>query len=58
LRERAGGTQTFTRYHLRDNVSRADEKLAALIADAPAPFWRHVRDALRTKEAETENRLL
>ena len=34
------------RFHLRENVSRADEELAAQIADAPAPFWRHVRDAL------------
>jgi hypothetical protein len=24
----------------------ADEEFAAQIADAPAPFWRHVRDAL------------
>jgi hypothetical protein len=23
------------------------EELAAQIADAPAPFWRHVREALR-----------
>ena len=28
------------RFHLRENVSRADEELAAQIADAPAPFWR------------------
>ena len=34
------------RFHLREYVSRADEELAAQIADAPAPFWRHVRDAL------------
>jgi hypothetical protein len=34
------------RFHLRENVRRADEKLAEQIADAPAPFWQHVRDAL------------
>jgi hypothetical protein len=34
------------RFHLRDNVARADESLAAQIADAKAPFWCHVRDAL------------
>jgi hypothetical protein len=34
------------RLHLRENVSRADEELAERIADASAPFWRHVRDAL------------
>jgi len=26
--------------------SSAEEKLAAQIADAPAPFWRHLHDAL------------
>ena len=34
------------RFHLREYVSGADEELAAQIADAPAPFWGHVRDAL------------
>ena len=34
------------RFHLRENVSRADEELIARIADAAAPFWRHVREAL------------
>jgi hypothetical protein len=33
-------------FHLRENVSRADDELAAQIADAPAPFWRHLREAL------------
>jgi hypothetical protein len=32
-----------------ENVSRADEEFTAQIADAPAPFWRHVRDALATE---------
>jgi hypothetical protein len=43
---RGAGARTFPRFHLRDNVSRADEELARRIADARAPFWRHVRDAL------------
>ena len=34
------------RFHLGQALSRADEKFAAQIAEAPAPFWRHVRDAL------------
>ena len=34
------------RLHLRENVSRADEEFTAQIADAPAAFWAHVRDAL------------
>jgi len=40
---REGGWSTdIARLHLRQNVQCADEKLAAQIADAPAPFWRHV----------------
>jgi hypothetical protein len=34
------------RIHLRENVRRADEKLTERIADAKAPFWRRVREAL------------
>jgi hypothetical protein len=30
----------------RECLPRADDELAAQIADAPAPFWRHVREAL------------
>jgi hypothetical protein len=44
---REGGWSTdIARLHLRQNVEDADEKLVAQIADAPAPFWRHVRKAL------------
>jgi len=35
------GAFTFGR-----NVDRADEKLIEPIAEAQAPFWQHVRDAL------------
>jgi len=31
--------------HLQQYIRRADEKLAAQIEDADAPFWRHVREA-------------
>ena len=41
-----GWSADIPRFHLRENVSRADEQLSAQIADAPAPFWGHVRDAL------------
>ena len=44
-RGKSWGTD-IPRFHVRDYVSRADEELAARIADAPAPFWQHVRDAL------------
>ena len=33
------------RFHLWEYVTYSDDELAAQIADAPAPFWRHVRDA-------------
>jgi hypothetical protein len=35
-----------SRFHLETAVPRVDDRLAAQIADAPAPFWAHVRDAL------------
>ena len=41
-----GWGRDLPRFHVRENVSRADERLAAQIADAPAPFWSQVRDAL------------
>ena len=28
-----------SRFHVKENILRVDEKLAAQIADAPAPFW-------------------
>jgi hypothetical protein len=44
---REGGWSTdLGRYHLRERVSRADEKLVERIAEAQAPFWQHVREAL------------
>ena len=44
---REGGWGTdIPRFHLQESVSRADEEFAAQIADASAPFWRHVRKAL------------
>jgi hypothetical protein len=36
----------LARFHLSEAVSRADNTLAVQIADAQAPFWRHVRRAL------------
>ena len=46
LAEKREQCEALARFHLRENVSRADEELTAQIADAPAPFWGHVRDAL------------
>jgi hypothetical protein len=46
MRAKAAGARIFLRFHLRERASRANEELATQTADAPAPFWRHVRDAL------------
>ena len=35
----------LARYHLGENVRRPDEEFASRIADAPAEFWVHVRNA-------------
>jgi hypothetical protein len=43
---RGGWGTDLPHFHLRESVSRVGEKLAVQIADAPAPFWAHVRDAL------------
>jgi hypothetical protein len=45
-----GWDSTLPRFHLGQAVSRADEKLTEQITDAPAPFWRHVRDALAERD--------
>ena len=34
------------RLHLGETVERADEQLIGRIAEAEAPFWQHVREAL------------
>jgi hypothetical protein len=48
---RVGGWGTdIPRFHLGQAVSRADEGFVEQIADAPAPFWRHVRDALAERD--------
>ena len=44
---REGGWDSgLARFHLGENVERADEELVARIENATAPFWAHVRDAL------------
>jgi hypothetical protein len=40
------------RYHLRDAVNCADENLLERIADAEAPFWVHVRNAVLAHRKE------
>lgn len=36
----------LVRFHVRQSVQRADEDFMKQLAEAEAPFWRHVRDAL------------
>jgi hypothetical protein len=36
----------LARFHVREYLNRADEDLLGRIAEAEAPFWRHVRDAV------------
>jgi hypothetical protein len=44
---REGGWGTdLPRFHLKENVGGADDRLVERIEHAEAPFWRHVRDAL------------
>jgi hypothetical protein len=51
---RGGGWGTdIPRFHLGLAVSGADEKLVEQIADAPALFWRHVREAMEARKAES-----
>jgi hypothetical protein len=50
---REGGWEArLARFHLGEYVSRANEEFAKQIADAPAPFWAHVRKAVEIKRAE------
>ena len=49
---REGGWDTNLPYfHLGQAVSRADEEFLGQIEDASAPFWQHVREALRAQQA-------
>jgi DNA topoisomerase IB len=41
-----GSAPKLADFHLRQAVERGGDELGERIADAPAPFWRHVRDAL------------
>jgi hypothetical protein len=44
---RQGGWDSdLPRFHLGQAVERGGDELAGQIADAEAPFWAHVRDAL------------
>jgi len=47
---REGGWSTdLARYHLRERVSRADEKPIERIAEAQASFWQYVCDAIAAR---------
>ena len=48
---RRGEDRWLARHQLRAAIFLADESVADRLADAPEPFWRHVRDALRAHQA-------
>jgi hypothetical protein len=39
-------------FHLRQAVERGGDKLGEQIAEAEAPFWGHVRDAIEDRRAK------
>jgi phenylalanyl-tRNA synthetase beta subunit len=45
---------SISRYHVRQAVERADDDLLERIAEAEAPFWGHVRDAVLAYREERE----
>jgi hypothetical protein len=42
----------IARYHVREFVNRADENFLERIAEAEAPFWAHVREAILASQQE------
>jgi hypothetical protein len=42
-----GSDPHLARFHLRQNVTSTRADVSEQIADAAAPFWGHVREALR-----------
>jgi hypothetical protein len=45
-----GSDLDLARFHLRECVSHDGDELAEQIAGAEAPFWGHVREALRARQ--------
>jgi hypothetical protein len=44
--ERLCRAPSLPRHHLGEAVRKGGDELTEKIADAPAPFWRHVREAM------------
>jgi hypothetical protein len=52
---REGGWNTnIPRYHVSEFVSRADDEVLALLEQAQAPFWGHVRKAILACRSVTD----
>lgn len=49
-----GWSANLPRYHVREAVDRADENLLGRLAEAEAPFWGHVRNAILACREEAE----
>jgi hypothetical protein len=50
--ERDGPNIVGARFRLEQALRALGESEAERVREAKAPFWRHIREALRTKEAE------
>jgi len=49
-----GSDPHLAEFHIRQAVERGGDELAERIADAQAPFWRHVRDAYQANQPALE----
>jgi hypothetical protein len=47
-----GSDPHLARFHVSQYVSRADDDLLTRLEGAEAPFWRHVREAIRACRKE------
>jgi DNA-binding transcriptional regulator YbjK len=47
-----GSDPSLARFHVREYAERADEDFLELLAEAEAPFWAHVREAILASQQE------
>jgi hypothetical protein len=51
-RRQDGSEPTLARFHLRQNITNSRDDVSEQIADALAPFWTAVREAVEARRAE------
>ena len=47
-----GSDPSLARFHVREYAERADEDFLERLAEAEAPFWAHVREAILASQQE------